>query len=118
MGLVTGCSSKCESVCSEANACGLKARPTDVDCPAFCSDVDAFNERAKKAGRESCEAQFQAHLSCWETSTAQLCAEGFTGCEESGAAWTGCMAAHCEAVAEEGGTDPNCFDEDPALYPF
>jgi hypothetical protein len=33
MGLVTGCSSQCESICSEANTCTVAERPTDVDCP-------------------------------------------------------------------------------------
>jgi hypothetical protein len=121
MSLMTGCSSsKCESVCEEANACELTERPTNVDCVHYCEDVEAFNERAVKAGGESCQAQFDAHIECWETNSAQMCNTEFDGCAESGEAWTECMAAHCAAVAEseEGATDPNCFDTDPALYPF
>ncbi|HYH95093.1 hypothetical protein, partial [Hyalangium sp.] len=62
MGLVTGCSSKCESVCAEANTCNVAERPTDVDCPHFCQDAEDFDVRATAAGQESCAAQFQAHL--------------------------------------------------------
>jgi hypothetical protein len=98
----------------------LNERSTNVDCPEYCADVDAFNERAVKAGGQSCDAQFQAHLACWEQNSAQICKPAeFEGCVESGDAWTECMAAHCAAVAaEEGQTDPNCFDDAPALYPF
>ncbi|MDY7225633.1 hypothetical protein [Hyalangium rubrum] len=119
MTLITGCSSKCEAVCSEANACGITERSTDVDCPEFCNDVEEFNSRAVAAGQQSCDAQFQAHLDCWESNSSQMCSTEFKGCEESGTAWTECMAAHCAAVAEdENATDPNCFGADPALYPF
>ncbi len=123
MSLMTGCSSsKCETVCEEANACGLKERSTNVDCPRYCEDAEAFNQRAVKAGGESCNAQFQAHLDCWEKNNAQICkpVDEFDGCVESGEAWTECMAAHCLAVSEseDGATDPNCFDDTPALYPF
>jgi hypothetical protein len=122
MSLMTGCSSsKCETVCAEANACGLKERPTDVDCPEYCKDVDAFNERAaKREGGKSCDTEFQAHLDCWQQNTAQICSTEFDGCSALGEAWTDCMAAHCQAVSEseDGATDPNCFDADPALYPF
>ena len=122
MSLMTGCSStKCESVCAEANACELSERPTNVDCPEYCQDVEDFNARAAaRQGGQSCQAQFDAHIQCWETNTAQICNTEFTGCADSGAAWTECMAAHCAAVSEseDGATDPNCFDADPALYPF
>ena len=132
MGLLTGCSSKCESVCSEANTCNVSERPVDVDCPEFCADVDDFNARAKAAGLDSCDAQFQAHLDCWEKNTAKICDVEFAGCAEAAQAWTDCMTPYCEAVAAEKATDPtktdpNCyFDEDddgnpvgyPALSPF
>jgi len=134
MSFMTGCSSsKCESVCAEANACGLTERRTNVDCPEFCQDVEDFNARAAaREGGQSCQAQFDAHLECWETNSAQICkpvivkdaqnrdVPTYPICEESGAAWTECMAAHCAAVSEseDGATDPNCFDTDPALYPF
>lgn len=120
MTFITGCSSECESICSEANACELTSRSTDVDCPEFCADVDKFNERAVAAGYESCDAQFQAHMDCWSQNTAQICnTETFEGCVETGDAWTECMAEYCAAVLEETGTPaPNCYDDAPALYPF
>jgi hypothetical protein len=121
MSLMTGCSSSdCESVCEEANACDLTERPTNVDCISYCEDVEAFNERAVAAGGQSCQAQFDAHIACWQTNEAQMCNTEFDGCAESGEAWTDCMAEHCVAVSEagDGATDPNCFDTDPALYPF
>jgi hypothetical protein len=120
MSLITGCSgSKCESVCADANACAITERSTDVDCPEFCNDVEEFDKRTVAAGLASCQTQFDAHLACWEQNSAQMCNKDFEGCEEAGAAWTECMAAYCVSVAEqEGKTDPNCFGEDPALYPF
>jgi hypothetical protein len=121
MSLMTGCSSsKCESVCEEANSCEITERPTNVDCVEYCEDVESFNERAVAAGDESCQAQFDAHIACWESNKAQMCNTEFDGCVESGEAWTECMAAHCAANAdsEDADPDPNCFGEDPALYPF
>jgi hypothetical protein len=118
MGLVTGCSSKCESVCSNANACDLGERPVDIDCPEYCNDVDAFNERAKAAGQESCDAQFQAHLDCWETNSKQICSKEFEGCKESAQAWTACMTTYCAAAAEAKQSDPNCSSGKPTLRSF
>ncbi len=117
--LMTGCSSKCESVCSEANACELTERSVDVDCPEFCQDVDEFNARAVAAGQQSCDTQFQAHLDCWESNTAQICSTEFDGCVESADAWYECMAAYCASVAEdETKFDPNCFGDEPTLAAF
>jgi hypothetical protein len=116
--LATGCSSKCESVCSDANACKVDERPVDVDCPEFCADVDSFNERAKAAGKDSCDAQFQAHLACWEQNSAKICDAKFEGCMEAAQAWTDCMTPYCEFVADENTTDPNCADGEPTLAPF
>ena len=133
MSLITGCSgSKCESVCSDANACEITERSTDVDCPEFCKAVEDFNARAVSAGQKSCDTEFQAHLQCWEQNSAQICSKEFEGCEESGEAWTACMSLYCNAIGEDPkGTDPNCFidrdvDEEgnpifeafPALYPY
>jgi hypothetical protein len=120
MSLVTGCSgSKCESVCADANACDLTQRSTDVDCPEFCQDVEDFNARAVSAGLPSCDTQVQENLTCWEQNSAQICSEEFEGCDDSRAAWEECMNAYCASVAEqEGKTDPNCFDDEFALYPF
>jgi hypothetical protein len=123
MGLVTGCSSKCESICAEANACSVKERATDVDCTHFCADAEDINERAKKAGSESCATQFEAHLSCWEKNTKQICSTDFTGCAESGEAWIACMTPYCEANAEAAKddpkkADPNCDGGEPTLVYF
>ncbi len=123
MGLITGCSSKCEAVCSEANACAVNERAVDVDCPEYCADVDNFNARAVKAGAQSCDAQFQAHLSCWETNSKSICDATYKGCEEAQTAFAECMTTYCEAVAaaqEEDPKvyDPNCVDGEPTLAPF
>lgn len=118
MGLVTGCSSKCEAVCSEANACAVNERPVDVDCPEYCADVEEFNARAVKAGRESCDKQFEAHLSCWEKNSAKICDKAFEGCKEAAEAWTACMTPYCVAISAEEGTDPSCDGEEPTLLPF
>ena len=49
MSFMTACSSsKCESVCEEANACELTERPTNVDCPRFCEDAEAFNRMVEQ----------------------------------------------------------------------
>ncbi len=118
MGLITGCSSKCESVCSNANSCDLSQRAVDVDCPSFCSDVDAFDARVKAAGQDSCDSQFQAHLDCWEKNSGQICSTDFDGCKDSGQAWTDCMKTYCAAVAAAKQTDPNCSKGKPTLAPF
>lgn len=118
MGLLTGCSSQCESICAEANACTVAERPTDVDCPEYCADIDEFHARASKAGQENCDKQFQAHLSCWEKNSAKICDKAFEGCEEAAAAWTACMMPYCEAILAEEGTDPNCAGGEPTLQPF
>jgi hypothetical protein len=113
MGLITGCSSKCEAVCSEANTCEVKDRPTDVDCPEYCADVDNFNARAKDAGQESCDAQFQKHLDCWETNSKQICNTEFEGCVEAAQAFVDCMTTYCNAMKAEKQSDPNCDPGDP-----
>jgi hypothetical protein len=118
MGLAAGCSSHCESVCGNANACEVSERSVDVDCPEFCSDVESFDSRARAAGQESCDASFQAHLDCWETHTSRICDAEFDGCAESGQAWVDCMTPYCEAVAAELRTDPNCIEGAPTLVPF
>jgi hypothetical protein len=118
VGFGTGCSSKCESICGEANSCTVAQRAADVDCPEFCADVDDFNARAKAAGSESCDAQFQAHLDCWDKNSSKICDKEYEGCVESGEAWVTCMTPYCEAVAAEEKTDPNCIDGEPALAPF
>jgi hypothetical protein len=118
MGLVTGCSSECESICSEANACTVAERPTDVDCPHYCADAEDFNGRSKAAGFESCATQFQAHLDCWEKNSAQICSKEFEGCDEAAQAWVDCMTPYCAQVNADKTTDPNCFRGRPSLVPF
>jgi hypothetical protein len=132
MGLVTGCSSKCEAVCGEANACTVKERGVDVDCPEYCADVEKFNERAVAAGQQSCDAAFQKHLDCWDSNSKSICDAEFSGCADAQKEFSDCMTAYCEAVAaakatDPKATDPNCiFEEDddgnligyPALAPF
>jgi hypothetical protein len=118
MGLVTGCSSQCESICAEANTCNVAQRPTDVDCPHFCADTEAFDKRLKDAGHESCSAKFQAHLDCWEKNTAQICNKEFADCKESAQEWVACMTPYCAALNAEQKTDPNCLRGRPSLVPF
>ncbi len=118
MGLITGCSSKCEAVCSDANACTVKERPTDVDCPEYCADVDSFNARAQDAGQKSCDAEFQKHLDCWQTNSKQICSAEFEGCAETSKAFVDCMAAYCAAIDEAKKTDPNCDSGEPLLPAF
>lgn len=118
MGLVTGCASQCEAVCSEANTCTVAERATDVDCPHFCADAEAFNVRATAAGFESCAAQFQAHLSCWEQNSAQICSKEFEGCNTARQEWVACMTPYCAQVNADKKTDPNCLRGRPSLVPF
>jgi hypothetical protein len=118
MGLVTGCSSQCESICAEANTCTVAERPTDVDCPYYCADAEAFSKRSQEAGHESCAAQFQAHLDCWDQNTSKICDKAFQGCAEAGQAWVDCMKPYCAAINAEKKTDPNCASGRPSLVPF
>ena len=109
MGLITGCSTQCDAVCSSANECTVDQRPVDVDCPEYCADVEDFNARAVAAGQPSCETQFQTHLDCWESNTAKVCDKNFEGCAESGDAFDRLHGAYCEAMASSGfKPDPNC----------
>ena len=118
MGLVTGCSSKCEAVCGEANACTVKERGVDVDCPEYCADVEKFNERAVAAGQQSCDAAFQKHLDCWDSNSKSICDAEFSGCADAQTEFLDCMTAYCASVAENEKLDPNCADGEPLLAPF
>jgi hypothetical protein len=118
MGLVTGCSSQCEAVCGEANACTVAERATDVDCPEFCADAEEFDGRAKEAGFESCAAQFQAHLDCWEQNSAQICSTEFEGCDTASQEWVACMTPYCAQMSADKKSDPNCLSGKPTLVPF
>jgi hypothetical protein len=117
MCLAGGCSSsKCESVCAEANACALNERPADVECTPYCEDVESFQDRAIEAGQADCHAQFEAHLDCWEQNTQSICDKNFSGCAEQAKAWTSCVTAYCKT--EAGASDPNCLRGAPTLQPF
>lgn len=118
MGLVTGCSSKCEAVCGEANACTVSERAVDVDCPEYCADVEKFNERAVAEGQQSCDAAFQKHLDCWESNSKSICDSEFSGCEEAQTEFIDCMTAYCGALIAADKSDPNCADGEPLLAPF
>lgn len=121
--LGSGCSSKCEAVCDEANACSVKERSVDVECTPFCADVEDFQARAKQAGQE-CTSQWEEHLNCWDAGSSSICqspddSEKSAECAEKAQAWVDCMKPYCEAVAEaEDGYDPNCDGGEPLLLPF
>jgi hypothetical protein len=90
-----GCSTPCERVCSEYNACTVDQRAGDVDCTTFCDREQQFEESAAKAGADTCKTQFDAHISCWETNIENICKAEDTKCEPSATAWTDCMAKFC-----------------------
>ncbi len=112
---LTGCSTPCESVCSSFNECTVAERDHQVDCPTFCDREQDFEETASKQGADTCKAEFDAHISCWEGNIAQICNAEDTKCEASATAWTDCMAKFC--AVEANAEDPNCVpqDEGPAL---
>lgn len=115
--LAGGCSSgPCESVCAQANACGVSERPADVECTPYCEDVEAFQQRALQAGQADCRPLFQAHLDCWEQNASRICSKDFTGCAEQGQAWSSCVAAYC--TTEAAAADPNCAKGQSTLLPF
>lgn len=116
--LATGCASRCEAVCEKVNTCSLAERSTDVDCGPFCSDVESFQQRAVTEGQASCDEQWQAHLSCWENNSAQICDQSFADCKAKGQEWSDCMTAYCAAVASQSKTDPSCSKGKPTLLPF
>jgi hypothetical protein len=118
MGLVTGCSSQCESICAEANTCAVNERATDVDCPHYCADAEAFDKRLTDAGNESCASKFQAHLDCWEQNTQQICNKEFADCKAVAQEWVSCMTPYCAALNAEKKPDPNCNNGKPSLVPF
>ncbi|SEU10208.1 hypothetical protein [Stigmatella erecta] len=109
-------SSKCESVCEDANACEVNERPADVECTPYCEDVEAFQARAVQAGQEDCNGLFEAHLDCWESNSSQICSKEFTGCTEAATAWRNCMGTYCKT--EAGKTDVNCSGGNTRLLPF
>jgi hypothetical protein len=118
MGLATGCSSQCEAVCEDYNACSVKERATDLDCPHYCSDMETLQERAVQKGQENCDAKWKANLDCWEKNSAKICDEEFTDCSETALEWIGCMTAYCAEIKAAGATDQSCSDGMPTISPF
>lgn len=110
---VVGCSSPCESVCSSFNECALDQRDHDVDCPTYCGRVEQFQEKAASSSADTCQTEFDAYISCWETNIADICNAENTKCDESLAAWTGCVAKFC--AIEANATDQACapLGDDP-----
>ena len=111
----SGCSTPCESVCSSLNDCALDKRAYDMDCANFCGRVEQFQEKATDTGADTCQTQFDAYTSCWETNIADVCDAENTACESSRTAWTDCMAKFC--AIEANATDQACVaqEEGPAL---
>jgi hypothetical protein len=119
LALVIGCtgggSSECHQICEQANVCDVSERPADVDCPEYCADIVAMQDRAAAVGAQTCAAEYNTHLSCWGSNTANICDKNFKGCESAATAWTTCMAGLCAKNAK----DRNCgADGKPTLKPF
>jgi len=112
---VSGCSTPCESVCATFNDCPISKRNHDVDCPTFCGREQQFEEKAAATGADTCQSQFNAYISCWDTNSANICDAKNTSCDASLTAWTDCMAKFC--AVEANATDQACVaqDEGPAL---
>lgn len=117
LALTSGCAvTPCEQVCSAANTCTVTQRPTDVDCPEFCNDVDLQAKRAEAAGVSACRDEWNAHLKCWSSNLKQVCSTEFSDCAESGAAWTTCMNDYC--ALDSSAQDPSCLEGETTLAPF
>ena len=113
--ILPGCSSPCEDVCSSFNECSLTERDHKVDCGTYCDRVEQFEETAAGAGADACAAQFDAHITCWESNMADICNAESTVCEASATAWVDCVAKFC--AVEANANDQACVpqDEGPAL---
>ncbi len=104
---ISGCATPCESVCSSFNDCPIDERSNDVDCATFCGRVEQFQEKAAAtSGADTCQTQFDAYISCWETNVADICDVENTKCDESLTAWTGCVDKFCAVKANA--TDQAC----------
>ncbi|UQA59815.1 hypothetical protein [Polyangium aurulentum] len=112
---LSGCSSPCESVCSSFNDCSLAERDHDVDCATFCAREQQFEETAAAKGADTCEKEFDAYISCWESNIGDICNAESTKCDASVTAWVDCMAKFC--AVEANASDHACVvqDEGPAL---
>lgn len=112
---VSGCSTPCESVCSSFNDCSLTERDHDVDCATYCGREQQLEESAAEAGADTCKAEFDAHIGCWETNIDAICDAESKACEASATAWTDCVGKFCAAGANA--DDQACVPQDdgPAL---
>lgn len=112
---LSGCSSPCESVCASYNECTVAERDHKVDCATFCDREQQFEETAAAQGADTCQKEFEAHISCWEENIADICNAKNTQCAASATAWTDCMAKFCAVPANT--NDQACVpqDEGPAL---
>jgi hypothetical protein len=112
---LSGCSSPCESVCASFNDCDIKQRANDVDCATYCDREQQFEETAEEAGADTCQAEFDAHIACWESNIDNICDAEDTKCAPSATAWTACVAKFCAVAGNE--DDQACVpqDEGPAL---
>lgn len=86
-----------------------------MDCGTFCLREEQFEEAAKAGGGDSCETQFDAYISCWDSNSGDICNKESTVCDETLTAWVDCMAKFC--AVEANATKPECVpqDEGPAL---
>jgi hypothetical protein len=119
--IAVGCSrrgsSACYEVCERANQCVLKDRSVDIECDYYCPAVEDMQDRMAQAGFDTCETQFNDHMSCWQTNLGQICNTAeFTECTAGagtpGAAWTACMQTYCNDAFEREiastALEPNC----------
>lgn len=104
--VLSGCSTPCESVCATFNECPLDKRDHDVDCATFCSREEQFEETATAQSLDTCNKEFTAYISCWETNSANICDSANTSCDASLKAWTDCMAKFC--AVEKNFNDQAC----------
>jgi hypothetical protein len=105
--LISGCATQCESVAAAYNSCELSERSVQVDTENFCGLVDAFNARAASGGAADCTQKWTAHLTCWQTNLAEICDNGFDGCDQSANDWQDCMIAYCDGLTADQ-YDPQC----------
>ena len=120
--VLSGCSTPCESVCSNYNTCTIEQRDHKIDCGTFCGREQQFEETAAKTGADACKKEFDAHISCWQTNIGEVCNAESMKCEESATAWTDCMAKFCAVSHTEkdsDGMDKTVYDheQDQACVP-
>lgn len=119
---VIGCagpSGKCESVCAQWNACAINQRSVEFECNLLCEDIEKQQAKAAEAGQPDCKTEHEAHLDCWQSNSAEICNREFTGCRDSGTAWTTCLQTYCRYVqTQENLSDPNCNSGRATFVPF